>query len=207
MLVLLTALVVAATLGTTTAAEEIQWINEVPMGQVIPFDEDSGNEIAVELKASWGADIAADQYVYFNVQFKDSDGDTKIGFLYRNLNGKQEWILIPCYKRVRADWIPLPENFAYSEGESIWTFWKEDGKLNILYNGEDFLRDGYPGQTGGFDCINPTAYPNEKADWVPDWEAELKSVAFTGYNPNGKLGGYRFIPIPVDGEPGKNEYL
>ena len=55
MLVLLTALVVAATLGTTTAAEEIPWINEVPMGQVIPFDEDSGNEIAVELKASWGA--------------------------------------------------------------------------------------------------------------------------------------------------------
>ena len=206
MLVFLTALVVAATLGTTTAAEDIPWINVVPLREVIPFDENSGNGIALELKASWGADIAADKYVFFNIKFKDSDGNTKIGFGYRNRDGKQIWALTPCY-RTSDNWIPLPENFIYSEGESIWTLWKEDGKLNILYNGEDFLRDGYPGETEGLDCTNPTVYPNGKADWVPAWEAELKSVEFSAMNTGKTLGGYRFIPIPVDGEPGKNEYL
>ena len=51
------------------------------------------------------------------------------------------WGLNPCTVITGdpSDMIPLPDNFVYSEGESIWTIWKEDGKLNILYNGEDFF--------------------------------------------------------------------
>lgn len=203
MLVLLTALVVAASLDTTTADEEIPWITEVLMREAIPFDED---KTAVEMKVSWSDAIAANKYMWYNVDFLDSDTNVKIGFGVANPAMKNEdgtplplnWALNPC-STPRKYRMPLPENIVYSEGESIWTVWKEDGKLNILYNGEDFLRDGYPGVTEGLDCLNPTAYPD--GQWKPDWEAELKSVRFSGYNEGKKLDGYRFIPIPVDAEP------
>ena len=207
MLVLLTALMVAASLDTTTAAdEEIPWITEILMKDAIPFDED---KTAVEMKVSWSDAIASNKYMWYNVNFHDSDRNLKIGFGVSNPGGELadgtplplSWALNPCTRLEHR--MPLPENFVYSEGESIWTVWKEDGKLNILYNGEDFLRDGYPGVTEGLDCLNPTTYPD--GQWKPDWEAELKSVRFSGYNEDKKLDGYRFIPIPVDAEPGKNE--
>ena len=56
--VLLTALVVAASLDTTTADEEIPWITEVLMREAIPFDED---KTAVEMKVSWSDAIASNK--------------------------------------------------------------------------------------------------------------------------------------------------
>ena len=210
MLFLLTALplVVAATLGTTTADEEIPWINEVPNGiKDIPFDEHS---FAVELKvsSSWATFIAANKYMYYNINLLGIDRTVKVGFGIKNTGGVPTWGLNPCTK---INEIPLPENFVYSaEADSIWTIWKDDGKLNILYNGEDFLRDAYPGVTEGLDCLNATPYPNGKEQWEPDWEAEIKSVQFYGFiseENEEKLAGYRFIPIPVDAESGKNKYF
>ena len=155
-------------------------------------------------------------FLWHNVNFLGNDDDVKIGLEFINSGWTDDttgtplppvWGLNPCTVITGdpSDMIPLPDNFVYSEGESIWTIWKEDGKLNILYNGEDFLRDGYPGVTEGLDCVNPSDYPNGKDDWEQDWEAELISVRFDAYTANagGKLDGYRFIPIPVDAEPGK----
>lgn len=208
MLVLLTALVVAAILGTTTADEEIPWINEVPTKTKIPFDEATQ---AVELKVKWG--IAANPYYWYLIDLNGNDDEAKVGFGFSNpgntyqdgpLSGNPlppDWAVAPCIGSDRR--LPMPENFVFSEEEVIWTVWKDNGKLNVLYNGEDFLRDGYPGEE--FDCENPTKFPNGKEQWEPYWDAELTSVSFYGWNTNEKFDGYRFIPIPIDAEPENND--
>jgi hypothetical protein len=212
MLFLLTALVVAAILGTTTADEEIQipWINEVPTKTKIPFDEATQ---AVELKVKWG--IANNGYYWSNINLNGNDDETKVGFGFSNpgytyqdgpLSGNPlppTWAVAPCIGSERR--LPMPENFVFSEEEVIWTVWKDNGKLNVLYNGEDFLRDGYPGVSEEFDCENPTEFPDGKVQWEPYWVAELKSVTFMGWNANEQFDGYRFIPIPMDAEPENND--
>ena len=83
--------------------------------------------------------------------------------------GQETFVALPIL--CMQSGVTIPDDLV--SGDKTWTIWKQGGKLNVLVNGEELLKDAYPGDGEETQCIE-SQFP----DWKAKWEAKITAVTF-----------------------------